>query len=104
VKLITASMTKLSIYGYSLSDFNNGIRNMLNRKWTAALFVSGVFVLPHTLNAQDAIGQATSVKLRLKVATVASGRLRQAPTFIRRRRFKPEKPVRPICNFATKQS
>ena len=36
---------------------------MLNRKWTAALLLAGVFVLPAALsNAQDAIGQATSVK------------------------------------------
>ena len=36
---------------------------MLNRKWTAALLLAGVFVLPAPLcNAQEAIGQATSVK------------------------------------------
>ena len=36
---------------------------MLNRKWTAALLLAGVFVLPAALcNAQEAIGQATSVK------------------------------------------
>jgi hypothetical protein len=36
---------------------------MLNRKWTVALLLAGVFALPAAFaNAQEAIGQATSVK------------------------------------------
>lgn len=71
---------------------------MCNRSWIYVLPLTVLFaLLATTSQAQEAIGKATSVSLRRKVAM--QDRFQAAQMFIRRKQFALEIPVRRTCNF-----